>query len=35
MFVFKHTVTIEYVKNKPTFYEKNKLYGWITREFLR
>ena len=33
-FVFKHTETIEHVKKYPTFYEKNKLYGRITREFL-
>ena len=35
MFVYKHTETIEYVKNYPTFQEKYKLYGKITREFLR
>ena len=35
MFVYKHAETIEYVKNEPTFYENYKLYGWITKEFLR
>ena len=35
MFVYKHTETIEYVKNWPTFQEKYRLYGWITWEFLR
>ena len=35
MFVYKHTETIEHVKNQPTFSEKYKLYGWITGEFLQ
>ena len=35
MFVYKHIETIEYVKKKPTFWEKYKLYGLITWEFLR
>ena len=26
IFIYKHTDTIEYVKNEPTFYEKCKLY---------
>ena len=33
-FVYKHTETIEYVKKWANFYEKYKMYGWITREFL-
>ena len=35
MFIYKHTETMEYVKNYPTFWEKWKLYGWITQEFFR
>ena len=35
MFVYKHTKTIGYVKNEPTFKEKYEPYGWITGEFLR
>ena len=35
MFVYKHAETIEYAKNEPNFNEKYKLYGGITREFLR
>ena len=34
MFVYKHTETIEYLKNEPAFYEKYKLHGQITPEFL-
>ena len=34
MFVNKHSKTIEYIKNYPAFYEKYKLQGKITREFL-
>ena len=34
MFVCKDTETIECVKKQPTFKEKYKLYGRITREFL-
>ena len=33
-FVYKHSETIEYVKNLPTFWEINKLHGQITWEFL-
>ena len=33
-FVYKHTETIEYVQKEPSFYEKYKDYGWITRKFL-
>ena len=35
MFVNKHSETREYIKNQPAFYEKYKLYGQITQEFLR
>ena len=34
MFVYKHAQTIEYVKKKPTFYEKFKLHERITGTFL-
>ena len=34
MFVYKHTETIEYVIKNPTFEEKYKPCGRITREFL-
>ena len=34
-FVWNHSETMEYVKNQPTFEEIHKLYGQITREFLR
>ena len=34
IFVYERTETIEYVKKKPTFFKKYKLYGRITREFL-
>ena len=34
MFVYKHTETIEYVKNLPIFFKKLKLYEWLTRQFL-
>ena len=33
-FVYKHSETIEYVKNLPTFKKIYKLYGKIIREFL-
>ena len=33
-FVYKHSQTIEYVKNYPTFEEIYKLHGQITRESL-
>ena len=33
-FVYKHSGTIEYVKNCPTFFEIYKFHGQITREFL-
>ena len=33
-FVYKHSKTIKYVKNQPTFYNIYKLEGQITREFL-
>ena len=33
-FVYKHSETIEYVKNSPTFQKICKLHGQITREFL-
>ena len=32
IFVNKHIWTVEYVKKKPTFSEKNKVYRWITIE---
>ena len=32
MLVYKHTKTIEYVKNQPTFSEKYKLCGSVTRK---
>ena len=31
-FAYKHSETIEFVKNYPTFYEIYKLHGQITRE---
>ena len=34
-FAYKHSGTIEYVKNEPTFQEIYKLHGQVTREFLR
>ena len=34
MFVYKHIETIEYVKKQANFYEKYKVYGCITQEFL-
>ena len=34
MYVYKHTKKIEYIKKYPTFLEKYKLYGRMTREFL-
>ena len=34
MFAYKHTETVKYVKKLPTFEEKRKFYGRITREFL-
>ena len=33
-FVYKHSETIEHVKNLPTFQEIYKLHGQITRESL-
>ena len=33
-FFYKHSETIEYVKNYPTFYEIFKFHGQITRELL-
>ena len=33
MFVYKHTETIECVKNEPTLHKKYKVYGRITPEF--
>ena len=36
MFVYKHTETIKYVEKLVFFLrKKNKIYGWITREFLQ
>ena len=32
--VYKHSETIEYVKNQPTFLKKYKLHVQITQEFL-
>ena len=32
--VYKHSETIDYVKNLPTFKEIYKLHGKITRKFL-
>ena len=34
MFVYKHTETIECVKNQPTLYKKYNVYGRINPEFL-
>ena len=33
-FVYKHSETVEYVKNKPTFWEICKRHGQIARELL-
>ena len=34
MFVYKHTEITEHAKKYPSFYEKYKFRGYITREFI-